>query len=63
MARETYVFHSSLPQFAHSGLLEGRATSCREAPPQNAYVLNYMSIGKVFCNRIRLKLNHVLLCL
>ena len=63
IARETYVFNSPLAQIAHSGLLEGRATSCREAPPHNAYVLNYMYIGKVFCSRIRLKLNHVLLCL
>ena len=60
IARETYVFNSPLAQIAHSGLLEGRATSCREAPPHNAYVLNYMYIGKVFCSRIRLQLNHVL---
>ena len=48
MARETYVFNSPLAQIAHSGFLEGRATSYGEAPPQNVYVLNYMSIGKVF---------------
>ena len=62
MARETHVFNPPLAQFAHSGLLEGRATSCRETPPQNAYKLNSKYIGNTLCIRTRLKLDLVLLC-
>ena len=55
MARETYVFNSPLAQIAHSGLLEGRATSCREAPPHNAYVLITCILAK--CSAVAFALN------